>query len=85
MVGLFVGLWAYLLLVIGAQVLLEPPPGLVQLALLPALALVVAGVFVQFSARCPACGYRLGRQSRLVVPERCRACGASLRSPRDAA
>ncbi len=81
MVGLFVGIWAYLLLVISAQIFLEPPPKFIQLALVPALGLVVAAGFVQFSARCPSCGYRLGRQSRLLVPVRCRSCRVSLRLP----
>jgi hypothetical protein len=48
-------------------------------AFVPVVALVVAGGWLQFSIRCPACGYRLGRQSRLVVPERCRSCGVALR------
>jgi hypothetical protein len=39
---------------------------------------IVAG-FVQFSERCPRCGYRIGFQSRLVVPEACKKCGARLK------
>jgi hypothetical protein len=81
MVATFVGTWVYLLVVVAVDVLLDPPPRVVQLALLPALGLVIGGVWLQFSARCPACGYRLGRQSRLVVPEHCRSCGVALRRP----
>jgi len=35
----------------------------------------VVGAAVQFSTRCPRCGFNLGFQSRLVVPERCERCG----------
>jgi hypothetical protein len=84
MVIAFIGTWVYLLLVIAAHVLLELPPTVIQLALIPALVLVIAGVCLQFSIRCPSCGYRLGRQSRLTVPDRCRSCGVSLRISRRA-
>jgi hypothetical protein len=42
-----------------------------------------SGVAVQFSARCPRCGFNLGFQSRLVLPEQCERCGADYgdRSP----
>jgi len=81
MVSLFVGTWAYILSVVGVDVLVKPPATVVQWALVPALILVVAAGFVQFGVRCPSCGYRLGRQSRLVVPEQCRSCGVPLRRP----
>jgi hypothetical protein len=80
MVTLFVGTWAYFLLVIAIHVLLRPKPEIIQLALIPVLVLILAGGYVQFSVRCPACGYRLGRQSRLTLPESCGSCGTSLRS-----
>jgi len=85
MVSVFVGTWAYLLLVIAVHVILKPAPEIIQLALAPALALVVASVVLQFSVRCPSCGYRLGRQSRLLVPDRCRSCGIPLRMREGAA
>jgi hypothetical protein len=81
MVGTFVGTWVAFLLVIAADLVLHPSREVVQLALVPVFGLVVAGAALQFSVRCPACGYRLGRQARLIVPERCRACGVSLRKP----
>ena len=84
MVTLFVGIWIYILLVIAFYVFLHPRQEIVQLALVPVLGLVVAGGYVQFSVRCPACGYRLGRQSRLTVPERCGCCGISLRKSKGA-
>lgn len=85
MVGLFVATLGYVLLVVAVDLVLSPPRQILRLAIVPALALAVAGVVVQFSARCPACGYRLGRQSRLVVPEHCRRCKAVLRRRESAA
>lgn len=43
--------------------------------------LVVAATIVQFSGRCPRCRAYLGRQARLVLPERCRACGVEFPKP----
>jgi len=85
MVVLFVGTWAYIFLVVAVDLFLNPPERVVQLALVPVLGLVCVGVWLQFSIRCPSCGYRIGRQSRLLVPDRCRSCGVSLRRPNSAA
>jgi len=49
------------------------------LLFLAMLAGVIIGGWVQFSQKCPACGYRIGFQSRLTVPETCRRCGVRLR------
>lgn len=84
MVTLFVGTWVYILFVIAVDLLVQLPTRVVQLALVPVLVLVVGGGWLQFSIRCPSCGYRLGRQSRLLVPDRCRSCGVSLRPPKGA-
>lgn len=43
--------------------------------------LVLAGAFVQFRERCPRCDARLGRQSRLMLPEKCRHCGVEFPRP----
>ncbi len=43
------------------------------------MGLVGYGVVVQFSARCPRCGARLGLQSRLLVPPYCMRCKTPLR------
>lgn len=43
------------------------------------IALTLAAVFIQFRQRCPRCGYRLGFQSRLVVPDNCKKCGVGLK------
>ena len=44
-------------------------------------ALVIAATFIQFSGRCPRCKAYLGRQARLVLPEKCRACGVEFPRP----
>jgi hypothetical protein len=43
--------------------------------------LIVVATYVQFSGRCPRCKSYLGRQARLVLPERCRACGVQFPRP----
>ena len=45
------------------------------------LALVLAATVVQFRERCPRCGSRLGTQSRLLLPDRCRTCGVRFERP----
>ncbi len=37
------------------------------------------GAAIQFSERCPRCGYNLGFQARLLLPERCERCRAPYR------
>jgi hypothetical protein len=37
--------------------------------------LMIGGAFVQFRERCPRCGTLLGRQSRFVLPGKCKSCG----------
>jgi hypothetical protein len=45
------------------------------------LALVLAATFVQFRERCPRCGSRLGKQSRLLLPDKCKTCGVVFERP----
>jgi hypothetical protein len=45
------------------------------------LALIFAATYVQFRERCPRCGTRLGVQSRLMLPDRCRTCGVAFARP----
>jgi hypothetical protein len=47
--------------------------------LLLATVIVVVGVGVQFSARCPRCGYNIGLQSRLLLPSGCERCQTRFR------
>ena len=42
--------------------------------------LAIVGGVIQFSARCPNCGARIGMQSRLVLPKRCAKCNISFRA-----
>lgn len=48
-------------------------------AFLVIIALAGLGIFIQFSQKCPGCGYRLGFQSRLVIPPNCKKCGVGLK------
>ncbi len=45
------------------------------------LVLVLAAAVVQFRERCPRCGSRLGTQSRLLLPDKCRKCGVLFERP----
>ncbi len=44
-------------------------------------ALVVVGGIVQFRERCPRCATLLGRQSRFVLPNKCKRCGVAFPRP----
>jgi hypothetical protein len=46
------------------------------------LMLVAGATLVQFRARCPRCGLRLGAQARLFLPDKCRRCGVDFGSIR---
>jgi hypothetical protein len=39
----------------------------------------VYGAILQFSERCPVCRFRIGLQSRLLLPPACPRCGATFR------
>ena len=45
------------------------------------LVLVLAATIVQFRQRCPRCGARLGTQTRLMLPDKCRKCGVRFERP----
>jgi hypothetical protein len=47
--------------------------------LLLATLIVAVGIGVQFSARCPRCGYNIGLQSRLLLPSGCERCQTQFR------
>ena len=69
---------AYLLLVATSLAGGEPPPGRAALALGLLGATCLLGAAIQFSERCPRCGYNLGFQTRLLLPEACERCGGRL-------
>ncbi len=45
------------------------------------LLLVLAATYVQFRERCPRCGKRIGSQSRLLLPDKCKGCGVRFERP----
>jgi len=70
---------AYLLLVGTSVAGGEPPPERAALALGLLGISCLLGALIQFSERCPRCGYNLGFQSRLLLPESCERCGGHYR------
>lgn len=44
------------------------------------LIIVVVAARIQFGQKCPACGARLGFQTRLLLPRACRKCGVAFQS-----
>ncbi len=71
-----------LLVVVGADLIIGLSRTVAWLAFLALLGLVGIRSFIQFHQRCPRCGYRLGFQSRLLVPENCKQCGVGLKRGR---
>jgi hypothetical protein len=69
---------AYLMLVATSLAGGEPPAGRAALALGLLGSICLLGAAIQFSERCPRCGYNLGYQTRLVLPEACERCGGAL-------
>jgi hypothetical protein len=53
--------------------------GLGWLGLGIAIIIVVVGLAVHFSGRCPRCGYIIGFQSPLLLPYRCERCKTPFR------
>ena len=45
------------------------------------LGLVLAATFVQFRERCPRCAARIGTQTRLLLPGKCKTCGVIFEPP----
>ena len=68
------------LLLLGLATLdfLRSPTGAYSLLALLIL-LAIAGVSLQLSARCPRCQFRIGLQSRLLLPKNCDRCGVAFR------
>jgi len=51
------------------------------LVLLAALVLLGAALYVQLAIRCPRCTARLAVQSPVLLPDRCKSCGAAIARP----
>lgn len=79
MISLFVITMSGLLMVVILDLLIGLSQATATIIFLVLVALVVLAGFVQFSQKCPACGYRLGLQSRLLVPDHCKRCGIALK------
>ena len=70
----------YLGAMVGFASALPPEAMLLRwVAFLILPALVIGGVVLQFSVRCPRCSMHLGLQTSLGLPETCERCGAALR------
>ncbi len=54
---------------------------LAYVVLLGALLLVAAALVIQLRVRCPRCDARLGTQSLLALPDRCKNCGVAILHP----
>jgi hypothetical protein len=70
----------YLGMMVGfASALPQDAVALRWVAFLILPALVIGGVTLQFSVRCPRCSMLIGLQTSLGLPETCERCGVSLR------
>ena len=47
--------------------------------LVAAVVIVASSLGVQFSARCPRCGFNIGLQTRLLIPPACERCNIPFR------
>jgi hypothetical protein len=81
MIAFYAGAITLLALAMGAVVMFAEIVWLRRALLVMVLALVAAGSYVQFRERCPRCGRRLGTQSRLLLPTRCRGCRVKFDRP----
>jgi hypothetical protein len=70
---------AALIFAAGADLIIGISRMVASFAFLVFIALVGLGIFIQFSQKCPRCGYRLGFQSRLLLPRNCKKCGVGLK------
>ncbi|WP_150911649.1 hypothetical protein [Marinobacter halotolerans] len=45
------------------------------------IAVIIAPIIVlQMRLKCPACGYKIGWQAKLMAPDQCKSCGTFLRA-----
>ena len=79
MITVFATTMAALIFVVVADLIIGISRMVASFAFLVLIALVGLGIFIQFSQKCPRCGYRLGFQSRLLVPHNCKKCGVGLK------
>ena len=79
MIIVFAATMGGLLLVAGADLAFGLSESAAWVVFLLLLVMVVLGGFIQFRQRCPGCGYRIGFQSRLLLPDNCKKCGIGLK------
>ncbi len=79
MITVFVVTMVGLLVVIASDLVIGLSRTVAWFAFVGLLGLAGLGAVIQFSQRCPRCEYRLGFQSRLLVPENCKKCGVGLK------
>ena len=78
--GFVAGMALWPLIVLGALAWDVSQSDLAGYAFLALLFLVLFPfAYLQFSAKCPCCQYRIGLQSRLLLPQNCERCGVSFR------
>ena len=75
----FIVTYAGLLIVVAAELIFGFSERGALLVFSALLALALTAIVIQFSQKCPRCGYRLGRQTRLLLPDQCKKCGVSLK------
>lgn len=79
MVQVFVLAMTSLAAVIVFDLLVQPRKGTGAIMMSGLIVLVLTAARIQFSQKCPACGARLGLQTRLLLPRECGRCGVSFR------
>lgn len=76
---LFVLTMVSLVAVVGVDLIIGFTPQTAWYVFIVLIALTLAAGFFQFRQKCPRCGYRLGLQSSLLVPDKCKKCGIGLK------
>lgn len=79
MVTIFVITMLSLLIVIGADIAIGLSQDLAWYFFIILVILAALGVFIQFNKKCPRCNYRLGFQTRLLLPDSCKKCSVKLK------
>jgi lipopolysaccharide export LptBFGC system permease protein LptF len=79
MITLLVIAMVALIVVVGVDLIIGMSRMAASFVFLGLVALAGLGIFIQFSQKCPACGYRLGFQTRLLIPNNCKKCGVGLK------
>jgi NADH:ubiquinone oxidoreductase subunit 3 (subunit A) len=76
----FAGAMLFVLLNGVLLIVTNPAPlWLGWLSLVAAVIIVVVGLVIHLSGRCPRCGYMIGFQSPLLLPYRCERCKTPFR------